>query len=147
MQFIEEYFILTILIVFLGSGVVWLPIFLLLQKAFSSRKKEGIERGIEFTLPDRENSYLRSRLATTLNPDFVGLERKEEALSIGFTQALKTLSKILQAPLSPAERIEAEGMKEALEHYKDRQTFSAKDVREINDAFARLLKLSGKYAV
>ena len=144
MQVREEYFIL---IVFLVSGLVWLPIFSLLRKAFSSSKKEKIERKIEFTLPDRENTYLRSRLATTLNPDSVGLERKEESLSIGFTRALKMLSKILQAPLSPAERIEAESMKEALENYKNRQTFSTKDVREINDAFARLLKLSGKYAV
>ncbi len=144
MQLKEEYFIL---IVFLVSGLVWLPIFSLLRKAFSSRKKERVERQIEFTLPDRENTYLRSRLATTLNPDFVGLERKEESLSIGFAQALKMLSKILQSPLSPAERIEAERMQEVLENYKDRQTFSTKDVREINDAFARLLKLSGKYAV
>ncbi len=144
MQLKEEYFIL---IVFLVSGAVWLPIFSLLRKAFFSRKKERVERQIEFTLPDRQNTYLRARLATALNPDFVELERQEETLSIGFTQALKTLSKILQAPLSPAEIIEAERMQELLENYKDRQTFSTKDVREINDAFARILKLSGKYAV
>lgn len=144
MQFRTELFILA---VFLCSGVVWCPLFWLLRKAFFRRKKEEIARGVEFTLPDRENTYLRSRLATALNPDFVAQEKEEENLSIGFSQALKTLAKLMQTPLSPAERIETEAMKIKLENYQNRQTFSTKDVREINDAFARLLKLSGKYAV
>lgn len=133
--------------VFVASAFVWCPLTLLLRKAFVRREKKGAQRRLEFALPDRENQYLRSRLATTLNENFLRETQREERLSIAFSQTLKTLKKVLQAPLSPAERIESEALQARIERYEKKTTFSVQEVREINEAFARILKLSGKYAV
>ena len=102
---------------------------------------------MKFTLPDRENTFIRSRLSTVLNREFCEAERQEEKLAIEFTQALKTLDKISVAPLSTAEKIEVGRMQDELRAFEEKEAFSAKEVSSINEKFARLLKLSAKYGV
>ena len=98
-------------------------------------------------MPDRENTFVRSRLSTVLNGAFCVAERQEEKLAIEFSQALKMLDKILIAPLSTAEKIEVGQMQSDLRAFEAKEAFSAKEVSSINEKFARLLKLSAKHGV
>ena len=119
-------------------------IFYLFARCKKGKRKE---REIKFTLPDRENTFVRSRLSTALNSEFCKAQENEEKLAIDFSQALNMLDKILIAPLSTAEKIEAGQMQAELCAFEKKGLFSAKEVSAINDKFSRLLKLSAKYGV
>ena len=110
------------------------------------KRRFSLERNIEFTLPDRENTYVRARLATVLNPNMAN-EEKEEELPITFEHAKALLNKIWFAPLSQAERLEMQSLENSLKKYAEQTRFNAKEVRNVNDVFLRLLKLSAKYNV
>ena len=105
------------------------------------------ERQVEFALPDRENTYVRSRLATVLNTESVEAQECEETLPITFTHAQSLLHSLWFAPLSQAERLEMQTLESDLKKYGERTRFNSKDVRKLNDLFARLLKLSAKHGV
>lgn len=111
-----------------------------------NRKNRETPRQIQFTLPDRENTYIRARLATVLNPE-AEVEQEDACVEVNFSHARLLLHKVWFAPLSPAERLEMDGLEKTLEKYTNVTRFKEKDVRAINDAFARLLKLSAKYGV
>ncbi len=111
------------------------------------RKNRYPNREVQFTLPDRENSYIRSRLLTTLHTERESNERLEVELPLSFTHAQKLLSRVASAPLSPAERLQLRDLTATLEGYFLKTRFSAVDVRALNVAFLQLLKLSAKYAV
>ena len=128
-----------------GSSVCWLFIFYLFTRCCKKRKSKV--REIKFTLPDRENTFVRSRLSTDLNSEFCKAQENEKKLAIEFSQALKMLDKILVAPLSTAEKIEAGQIQSDLFAFENKERFSAKDVSSINENFLRLLKLSAKYGV
>lgn len=144
----EERMFLCVAITAVVSGFFWLFIFYLFS-LISRRKKrrKSANREVEFTLPDRENTFVRSRLSTVLNREFCKAERQEEKLAIEFSQALKMLDKISIAPLSAAEKIEVGQMQSDLHTFEEKQTFSVREVSSINETFARLLKLSAKYGV
>ena len=144
----EERIFLCITITAVVSGFFWLFIFYLFSRISRRRKRrKSANREVEFTLPDRENTFVRSRLSTVLNREFCEAERQEEKLAIEFSQALKLLDKISIAPLSAAEKIEVGQMQSDLRAFEEKQTFSVKEVSSINEKFARLLKLSAKYGV
>ena len=144
----EERIFLCIAITAVVSGFFWFFIFYLFSLISRRRKRRKRDnREIEFTLPDRENTFVRSRLSTVLNREFCEAERQEEKLAIEFSQALKLLDKISIAPLSVAEKIEVGQMQSDLRAFEEKQTFSVKEVSWINEKFARLLKLSAKYGV
>ena len=70
-------------------------------KFFKSRRRKFIpERQVEFMLPDRENTYVRSRLATVLNTELQNEAEKEEELPLTFAHAKTLLHKLWFAPLS-----------------------------------------------
>ena len=133
------------------SGFVCLAVVclaILLVRFLKKRKRRFVlDRNVEFTLPDRENTYVRARLATVLNPNATNEEEKEEELPITFAHAKTLLNKIWFAPLSQAERLEMQSLENSLKKYAERTRFNAKDVRNVNDVFLRLLKLSAKYNV
>ena len=144
----EERIFLCAVITAVVSGFFWLFIFYLFSLISRRRKRrKNADREVEFTLPDRENTFVRSRLSTVLNREFCEAERREEKLAIEFSQALKMLDKILIAPLSAAEKIEVGQMQSDLRAFEEKETFSVKEVLSINEKFARLLKLSAKYNV
>lgn len=130
-----------------ASGFFWLFIFYLFVRLMRYKKEKTGNRELKFTLPDRENTFVRARLSTVLNYEFLEDERQEEKLAIEFSQALKMLDKVLIAPLSTAEKIEAGQMQADLVAFESKELFSAKEVSAINDKFSRLLKLSAKYGV
>ena len=136
---------------FLLSGLVyalfWGIGIKLVKRLREKKRREMPQREIEFTLPDRENAYVRARLSTVLNGELNASEEREEELSVGFAYAQKLLAKICLAPLSPAERLEVGDLQIALENYVQKSGFNSAEMQRLNELFSRLLKLSAKYAV
>ena len=144
----EKEIILSVVITAIVSGVFWLVLFAFVSSVSCRRKKRAkANREMEFTLPDRENTFIRARLSTVLNREFREGEGQEEKLAIEFSQALKMLDKISFASLSTAERIEVGEMQRELRLFQAKESFSVKEVFSINEQFSRLLKLSAKYGV
>lgn len=142
-------------LLFLFGGTVYLLLFLLLSiRAYLLKRKQlraEIARKLCYTLPDRENSYVRARLNTALY-----VPEKELNATMGATDAKKLiklsyakqlLNKLHEAPLTQAERLQREEMNKAFLLYLDKEAWSAEDLRAVNELCAALLKLSAKYAV
>lgn len=107
------------------------------------RQRQEIERKVEYALPEKENTFVRERLQTALQP----IEEKGDGQPPHFLHAQKLLWKVRCAPLSVAERLEIEELSQQLKTYLEKEMLSAEEVRKVNDIFSRLLKLSAKYAV
>ena len=86
---------------------------------------------------------MRARLNTALQTE--SEENTNERVDLEHARGL--LAKIKEAPLSRAERLEAEEMSRLVAVYRDKESWSTSDLRAVNDAFSRILKLSAKYAV
>lgn len=129
------------------GGALYLFLFcaLSVRAIVAERKRRRAELGrrLQFTLPDRENSYIRARLNTALQTG------QDEAVNgqINLAYARGLLAKIKEAPLSRAERLETDEMSKLMAFYIQKEKWSASDLSAVNDAFSRLLKLSAKYAV
>ena len=104
-------------------------------------KKET--RQVEYSLPDRRNSYVRARLNTALKTE----NEEEESRAVELAYARELLCRLKNAPLATAERLEIEEMGRALAVYGEKKTWSAYDLRAVNDCLGRLLRLSAKYTV
>lgn len=109
------------------------------------RRKTPCVRRVEYTLPDKENGYVRARLCTALRCDGDGEEEREE-YSVCLSYARELLAKLKSAPLSQAERLEVEGLEGMFSVYFHKPKWSANDLRAVNCACSRLIKLSAKYA-
>lgn len=134
------------LLAILGGGL-YLLLFCVLSIRESvrerRRRRAEIGRRLQYTLPDRDNSYVRARLNTALQTE--SEENTNERVDLEHARGL--LAKIKEAPLSRAERLEAEEMSRLVAVYRDKESWSTSDLRAVNDAFSRILKLSAKYAV
>lgn len=130
----------------LGGGL-YLVLFcaLSIRESVRERRRRRAELGrrLQYTLPDRDNSYVRARLNTALQTE--GEEDTNERVDLEHARGL--LAKIKEAPLSRAERLETEEMSKLVALYIQKERWSATDLRVVNDAFSRILKLSAKYAV
>lgn len=138
------------------SGVLYLLLFaiLVIRKSILERKRRRAEiaRRLCYTLPDRENTYIRARLNTALQipkEDLNAYMGASDALEqpIKLEHARLLLSKVREAPLSQAERLQTEEMGKALSLYVSKDAWSIEDLRAVNELCASLLKLSAKYAV
>ena len=137
---------LALLTSFGGVGHLLLFGILLFKKRLQERRERRAEatRRLSYALPDRDNSYVKARLQTALNaPEEAGAEKYNFTLA----HARKLLAKIKESPLTAVERLETEEMSRLLALYVQKERWTADDLRIANELFARILKLSGKYAV
>ncbi len=140
-------------IVILSSWLIFAGFFypilfgaLILRRKIVERKKlrAETERTLQFTLPERENSYIRARLNTELNTAR-SLEEEVEKVSLEYARNL--IIKLKNASLSKAERLETEEIEALFSLYTKKETWTAGDARTVNELFGTLLKLSAKYAL
>ncbi len=134
-----------VLLVFAGFAYLLLSGLLGIKRRVAERraKRAELKRRLQFTLPDRENAFVRARLNTVLKPEEeVG---DEPPLKLAYASAL--LKKLKEAPLSPAERLQASEMENAFSLYVQKEGWTAGDLRAVNDLCAALIKLSAKHAV
>ncbi len=158
-------FFVGILLAFLTAFVyVLLTCALIVRAVVLRRKKRRAEilRKVQYTLPDKENSYIRSRLNNALQGEnlqskskalnaleHVVQERKEEGVKGAFhaDYAKKLLEKLQEAPLTKAERMEMQEISRLFSAYIKKSRWTVEDVRVLNDMFSYLLKISAKYAI
>ena len=120
------------------------------------RKKRRAEilRKVQYTLPEKENTYIRSRLNSQLQSPNAPLckeekQEKEQGNKETFRSeyAGKLLRKVQEAPLTKAERMEMEEVSRLFSAYLKKSRWTVEDVRLMNDMFSYLIKISAKYSV
>ena len=138
-----------------GLNYVLLTAFLALHERaiFRRKQREEIARRLLYTLPEKDNSYIRARLNTALKESenetetrFLEDDEGQKAL-VRLEHVRKLLTKIKEAPLTKAERLESEEMTKLFAAYLGKSKWSSGDVRAVNELFSALLKLSAKYSV
>lgn len=119
------------------------------KRGGSAREKRAEEnRRSVFTLPERENTFVRDRLNTSLRPEEG--EEGEYGMEDGklrLDHVRKMLLKLKTAELSPGDRLEAEGISRLITLYATKDLLSPKEVRDLNDCLAAVLKMTAKYAL
>ena len=138
-----------------GVNYLLLTAFFALRERVLRRRKQRAEiaRRLLYTLPEKDNSYIRARLNTALNGEenetetrFLEEDEGQKAL-VRLEHVRKLLTKIKEAPLTKAERLESEEMTKLFAAYLGKRKWSSSDVRAVNELFSALLKLSAKYSV
>lgn len=110
------------------------------------RQRARVERQLRYTLPDRENSYVRTRLNTALHVKEEP-EEETEPTPVRLEYAQELLCRVKNAPLTAAERLQTEEMETQFALFVKKADWTANDVRCTNELCAALLKLSAKYSV
>ena len=127
-------------------GLVYAPLsgILALRRRLRARRVRVFEekRRLQYTLPDRENEYLRDRLRTALNPLS---PPKEEGARVSLGYAKRMLARLKESPLSPLERIEIEETAAFVALLSKKEKWSGADAKSVNEVLSRLLKLAAKY--
>ena len=134
------------------GGLVYPLVFLCirLKKRVKKRRdyRRKIERKLHFTLPDKENAFVRTRLNTVLQvveESSDGENRAEEYFRLEYVRRL--LFAVKNAEISAVERLEITELVALFEMYARKTEWNSTEVRAVNDAFSRVLKLAAKYSV
>lgn len=137
----------SVFAIFCGTTYLLFFCLLALQRMRAERKRRRAEiaRRLQYTLPDRENTYVRTRLNTALTA--CQDEETVQALSVKLGYARELLGKVQASPLSVGERLQTEEMGKLLTLYKGKDSWTVKEMNGLNEICAFLLKLSAKYSV
>ncbi|MBQ8884923.1 MAG: hypothetical protein IJY62_00900 [Clostridia bacterium] len=140
----------TLLFASIGiSSVFFLCLYAAFRRRSNKRAKNKIDRTEVFTLPDRENTFVRDKLNTTLN--YVSEQRaddynmEEERLRLDFVRTL--LQKLKKAPLSVGDRLEVNAVSQKITRYALQNRLTTEETRDLNDGFSLILKMSAKYSL
>ena len=120
------------------------------KKKRRERRKNGekITREAYYTLPDKENEFLKERLRGELSSDAIKRTGKSTDIRCVKTDYVNALArKLKKAPLSAADRLETERLCELIERYEQKGALRPDELRAFNDALSAVLKLSAKYVV
>lgn len=146
-QGIGNFFFLFMVV---AGGLYLLLCFALsIKKKVRARKKKRKElRKITYTLPEKDNGYVRDRLHTALQINEKECEddpKTQIRLRLGYAKSL--LEKLKSGTLTFVERAEVGELSRILSLYTEKEEWSRKEVQTVNDLFMRLLKLSAKYEI
>lgn len=145
-----------IVLPFLGvhGGACYLLAYVIVEakqrRALKKRQEQERLHAVQFTLPDRDNAFVRGRLQTALNGGSAQVQSAlegEKPLAEHFSHAQKLLEKLKGEQLDFGDRRQAEDMQKMLDGYMQKESWTSEDVRAVNEAFNALLKLSAKYAL
>lgn len=123
-------------------GVVWVK----KQKRQARLKREMRKKTIQYTLPARDNRFVRDRLNTVLNvaPEEERTKRKND---VRLSYAIELLHKLKNKPLSVVDRLQVNDAEKTLGLFLEKQELSSADVRTLSDTMTAILKTSAKYDV
>ncbi len=117
------------------------------RRTARKRRREERRRKVEYTLPEKYNSFVRERLHTALQAK----EEEEifpvEEMGVRLGYAKRTAGKLKESPLTLVERAEVDEMWKLLVGFSGKSGWSRAEMREVNDIFSRLLKLSAKHEI
>lgn len=128
----------------LGSFIYLLLSVSLKWKAEKRAKKEKLvqeRRKAVFTLPDRENSFVRDRLNGSLRVEEEAVNEREYNLEDGklrLNHVRDMLTKLKAAPLSAGDRLEAEEISRLITLYATKERLTAKEIRDLNDCLSAI---------
>ena len=136
----------SVLLIF--GGVTYLLLFCIILscrvRLERKQRRRELARRVQYTLPQKENTYVRTRLNTALSmPQEENLAYA--AVRLGYVREL--LVKVKATPLSVGERLQVEEMGKILSLYKGKEDWTIHELNRLNDMCASLLKLSAKYGV
>lgn len=122
------------------------------KKMAEKRGREAINRTAVFTLPDRENTFVKDELNTSLRCDTLGREAPAadydlEAEKLKLTYVRSLLTSLKKAPLSIGDRLEVNGVSQKITRYALKNKLTSEETRDLNDGFSLLLKMSAKYSI
>ena len=115
------------------------------RRAELKKKRAAQAKLSAFVLPDKNNEFLRDRLRTSLCVREEETVRAEEAFQLPYVR--RALTKLKAKDLSPADRVEVERISGEITAYACEERLTGAQLRTLNNHFARVLKLSAKYAV
>lgn len=118
-----------------------ISVFLQWQKGKKLQREERY-RQLQYTLPDRGNSYIRARLNTALQT-----EKGVEKWNTEFCYARELLNKVRQVQLCATDQLQAEQVGKTLSLFAHKEGLKTGELQVVNEAFAVLLKLAAKYGV
>lgn len=146
-------FILTLYaaaVLFIVSGGVYFLAFCVLfhkQKIWERRARRAEQtRRLQYSLPDRENTFVQARLNTLLRTG-IGEDGLPDSERVDLRYAKKMLACLQEKSLSAAERLQAEEIGKSLAMFLQKPRWSSADLRSVNDNFSVLMKLCTKYCV
>ncbi len=141
-------FFYGILCVFLVDLTVFLG-YLRHKKREKVRKINGekVARQLLFTLPDKENSFLKDKLKTTLRGEKEAYYFDLTTEKIKWEYLQELLRKLSGKQLSLGERVNVEAVENRIRELTNKDRLSDEEVKEMGDGFLSIVKLAGKYAV
>ena len=120
-------------------------------KKTAERKKERAERErrLQFALPEKNEEFIRARLDSVLNERVRKSDTEVRALSkeYSFSYIKKLIALLKEKRTSSADKIQIEEYAHLIGVYAVKEKWTGDDLGVVNEAFARVIKLSGKYAV
>lgn len=145
----ELWFALCICGVFGGGTyfIAYLVALFVRAKRKKRARKEERYRQLQYTLPDRENTYIRARLNGALHCEREESKVEKSAWKTEFSYARDLLAGLRAAELSATDRLQTEDLSRLLALYGKKEKLDSEDLPLVNDCFAALLKLAAKYAV
>ena len=107
-------------------------------------KQLHVHRNCQFTLPDKDNKYLRQRLQTALS-----CEKSEEPRQVGVCgdYARERVMKLKGAGLSTVDELRLNDLAKGLEMLLMKEKLTATEQADLNVSLSALLKMSAKYGV
>ena len=140
----------AVLCIYTGSLYLILRTILAVRTKIQTRREQRLkrERQLQFTLPEKDNSFIRARLNTVLKSENEQETVQEpQAIDFRLGYAKQLLMKLKEQKLSTADSLKREEFSALIGAYANKLQCTASDLRALNDALAGLLKLSAKYAV
>lgn len=139
---------------FLVGGGAFLALFFLLR-IFDKiqerkRRRQNAARALQFTLPDKDNSFVRARLHGALcveEDERADCPESGREKRLPLAHAKKLIAALRGAALSQADRLAFEETAKLIALYEHKSDWSEGDARIVNEALAALIKTSAKYAV
>lgn len=141
--------VFSCLIVFVGIAYPFLNLFVHIRKKLALRRLERAEnaRKLQFTLPEKDNEYIRLRLNTVLNTNTVKEGTAVETKAFRTAYVKKLIGGLKEKSLTLADRLKVEEYESVIGVYTKKEAWYSDDVETISSVLSSVLKLSAKYSV
>lgn len=120
------------------------------KRAKKRLRKERMEKERAFTLPDRENTFVRERLDGVLTPritDDGNAKYDVSAEKMRLEHVRRLIAKTKATNLSAADRLEINRLSKRITEIASKELLTLQETYELSDHFLAALKLAAKYAV
>ena len=115
------------------------------RKRAKKRKRELLARSLVFTLPERDNAYLRDRLRADLNGGRTNENTQEMDVRLDYIR--KLTAKLKGVALTVTDRMQINELSRMITLCACKEKMTTEETRSLNECFSSLLKMSAKYGL